>query len=78
MNKFERRREIAKRLGPVAGEDAFLEAGFLIEYCKSHIGSDIEELISRRLTGEPMQYVRMDMRPKKASYQELYCGLKMI
>ena len=57
MNKFERQREIAKRLGPVAGEDAFLEAGFLIEYCKIHIGSDIEELISRRLTGEPMQYV---------------------
>ncbi len=47
---------LAKKLEPVA-EDAFLEAGFLIDHLLSHPEEDAMNLIARRLSGEPLQYV---------------------
>ncbi len=57
MRDLHRQQAIAKRLAPVAGEDAFLEAGFLLDHAEAHPTSDTEALIVRRLTGEPLQYV---------------------
>ena len=57
---------IAKRLTPVAGEDALLEASFLLRALGFHSpyqnvsetdAEMIEPLIERRLRGEPLQYV---------------------
>ena len=50
-------RAVAARLRPVAGEDAALEARFLLEYCDAHPTADRDALIERRLGGEPLQYV---------------------
>ena len=59
-------REIAKRLYPVAGEDAELEASFLLRALGFHSpyqtvsetdAEAIEPLIERRRAGEPLQYV---------------------
>lgn len=59
-------REIAKRLYPVAGEDALLEASFLLRALGFHSpyqnvsetdAKAIEPLIERRRAGEPLQYV---------------------
>jgi release factor glutamine methyltransferase len=57
MRDFEQQREYARRLVPVAKEDAFTEAGFLLDYCKAHPSADAEQLIARRLMEEPLQYV---------------------
>ncbi len=58
--------QIAKRLAPVAGEDALLEATFLLRASGFHSpyqelsetdAKALEPLIERRLSGEPLQYV---------------------
>lgn len=58
--------QIAKRLEPVAGEDARLEATFLLRASGFHSpyqelsetdAKALEPLIERRLSGEPLQYV---------------------
>ena len=48
--------QLAKELEPV-GEDAFLEAGFILDYLSGHPGKDAASLVKRRLSGEPLQYV---------------------
>ena len=50
-------REIAAQLKKVAYEDAMLEAKFLQEHCGSHPEADVNRLIARRQSGEPLQYV---------------------
>lgn len=57
MNRLEKRKNIAARLQPVAGEDAFLEAGFFMDFCDKNPAADESRLIERRLNGEPIQYV---------------------
>lgn len=50
-------RTVAARLSPVAGEEATLEARFLLAYCDAHPPAERDALIERRLGGEPLQYV---------------------
>ena len=57
MRDLQLQQTISKRLAPIAGEDAFLEAGFLLDHAAAHPDSDMETMIHRRLTGEPLQYV---------------------
>lgn len=56
MRDRERQLELTEKLRPV-GEDAFLEAGFLLDYLSMHPDADADQLIRRRLSGEPLQYV---------------------
>lgn len=57
MRDPERMKAIAARLRPVAGEDAALEAGFLLDYAAAHPDADCNALLERRVLGEPLQYV---------------------
>ena len=49
------RRELAEALAPAAGEEAELEAKFLLEASRDEIW--LRQAISRRLAGEPLQYI---------------------
>ncbi len=57
MTDFERRKAVAIQLRPVAKDDSFLEADFLLDYAKLHPDADLSRLIARRCAGEPLQYV---------------------
>ena len=66
MNVREAERKIAALLEPVAGEDAKLEASFLLRAKGFHLpyreitdedAKALEPLIERRIGGEPLQYV---------------------
>lgn len=52
-----RRRALADQLRPIAGDEAFWEAGFLLDYLAMHPESDADALVRRRREGEPLQYV---------------------
>ncbi len=73
MNYLEALRDTAKRLAPAAGEEAAREAGLLLRHAanlpqggpgphmfelfpKQYLG-DLNAMISRRLAGEPVQYI---------------------
>ena len=49
------RRELAEALAPAAGEEAELEARFLLEASSDE--GWLRQAIKRRLTGEPLQYI---------------------
>ena len=73
MNYLEALRDTAKRLAPAAGEDAAREAGLLLRHAAGlpQVGPgpnmfelfpkkyylDLNAMISRRLMGEPVQYI---------------------
>ena len=57
MKDYARQRAVAEQLRPVAGDDAFSEAGFLLAYANEHPNADLDALIARRADGEPLQYV---------------------
>ena len=56
MRDRQRQLAIAKKLEPVA-EDPLLEAGFLLDHITAHPEKEATDLITRRLSGEPLQYV---------------------
>ena len=56
MRDRKRQLELTGKLRPV-GEDAFWEAGFLLDYLSMHPDKDEDLLIRRRLSGEPLQYL---------------------
>lgn len=56
MRDRQRQLVIARKLEPVA-EDPFLEAGFLLDYLTAHPEKEAADLITRRISGEPLQYV---------------------
>ncbi|MCL2695367.1 MAG: peptide chain release factor N(5)-glutamine methyltransferase [Clostridiales bacterium] len=48
--------ELAKELFPVSGSDAWWEAKLLLEYVDDDL-ERLSELVRRRLSGEPLQYI---------------------
>ncbi len=57
MRDLQRQQYLASQLRPISGEDAYLEAGFLLDYVDAHPDTDLSALLQRRLSGEPLQYV---------------------
>ena len=49
------RRELAEALAPTAGEEAEIEAKFLLEASRDEAW--LRQAVQRRLTGEPLQYI---------------------